>query len=196
MSTYAQGQSTPIIDIVTYLKTDDEFEGKYSFTVDNTVESVDIELTAKAEGNGKINLGLPVSEFGNMLVKEAFTVLSAGWFLPNGYQFAQQRDYGITGVEFKLWGCEENDNYVDLRNYYLPYGNAEISINDFVDKTDLTIHTADGMSLSVELVTNDPSEKYQVSMLNVPDSENGKEYLVTPFLKLAHSFPFKPVFEK
>ena len=180
----------PNVSTFTY-QDNDSLNGKYNFTVNSAVSSVDIVKTAISDPDpniaGNSILGLQHQSFNKLNPHEGFTVLSVCITTDNLFNL-QQSTKGTTGLSFSL-KCKILDSIYDLWNFTVPYLNAEISMNHFISLVDLKPEATSlqGAQLAVELL-EPTGEKNKISMLNVPSSLDTKIVTLTPFLKIAHTW--------
>lgn len=179
----------PIVKILSYtnnLPTDNK--GKYFFTVNSAVDSVDLDYTPITTGDhvdGFAPLNLMISsqilKYSN---RGAFTVLSGGFNCQDNYNIAQTSK-GSIGLQAVLM-VKINSIVYDVFTFYLPYANVEICFNEFIDLSVIPhlapiIETA---MFAVKLINPD-SGKNKISMTNIPSSLDGKEILFNPFVKFS-----------
>jgi len=155
-----------------------------TFTVDNTVNSV--ELSYPAGSTKVLSIG---GVFNTFKWKESLTLLSIGAFLPLGFEF-----YPVK----RLTTSDNWPNYVSLKwrnsvtgvlttwepnRYNLPSGNYELNIGAYLEPPD----TVGGdFQLTAELPF-ETSIKTLVSMIGVPDSLNDEVFSVPIFAKIGHT---------
>jgi len=145
-----------------------------TFTVDNTQAFVDLNNTP--------SLGVLTARNGDKVFTRGdnFNILSVGVVMPINYQIYPNSVGGhiTTGIEFFV---KENAGAstvpVDPEGVVLPFGSYEMNLGAYFD---------------VENVPYDFNlyfgiDKMRISMVGVPDSENGKVYSVPVFAKVEHT---------
>lgn len=173
---------SPIIDIMRPRETVCPF-----FEVDNTLDYVlvdfgDVEPYYMENADKK-----SVFHFG-----DNFNLLSIGVSMPLGFEhYSQVRDPGgnIFNTPYLILAlittsAPFTENEFVPNRYSLPFGNYELSINQYI----YTSLQFQGTDYHVVIRPPKPGEQeIRISMLNVPDSLNGKTFPYIPFAKIEHS---------
>lgn len=160
-----------IIDILKVSKEDGVPKYWRKFTVDNTVDSVPVET----DDDSTSRLSNPTGEI--FTAGDTMEILSMGFKMPSGYTLVgqaepfQQRSIILAqlsvGASFPL----------PVFNSYYMFENYEHAIGQYIPMIA-------ELDFTLEMYIDEIGD---VSMLNVPDSENGKTYYIEPFAKIRHS---------
>jgi len=171
-----------IIDIMKPIEGNSPF-----FTVNNTVDFVEVQFTdvanyamSNAEGKYRLAIG------------DNFNILSLGVSIPLGFEHYQQvtnpggsitLPYLILSVKPQIISAAEQPFLPEKIS--LPFENYELSINQYIytSSSFINVHAI----LSIRPPTTS-EQGVRISMLNVPDSLNGKTFSYSPFVKIEHSF--------
>lgn len=173
---------SPIIDIMRPRETTSPF-----FVVDNTQDFVLVEFPAVTPSYMENADKKHIFHFG-----DNFNLLSIGVSLPLGFEYYSQvlvpggnvfnTPYLILALLIPVPPYTEN-LFIPNR-YSLPFGNYELSINQYI----YTSLQFQGVNFFVNIRPPLPAEQeIRISMLNVPDELNGKSFPYSPFAKIEHS---------
>lgn len=159
-----------LIDIFTLPQDEDV---KMSFIVDNTQDYITLFSTNFEYKT----IGFGVD--GRLQQGDNFNILSLGLSMPEMYRDSLLVDSPSLNLGVNL-ASVESGTIKRIFDSVLPFVNYELSINNFIENNVVVgEHTA----------IMDAGITIAISMNNVPDSENGKEYFVKPFIKIAHTLP-------
>lgn len=163
--------------IVEILKPVNTVDGLFaSFTVDNTVDSVDIILPPTPVFKGLSNY----DGQGFFVNGDNIELLSFGLPLPVGYDLAVGSSTGAIKVD--VYYIEDSvAKFEKFLRTWMPFGNYEYAIDSFFSHRSIP-DSNNSYSLVWDIL-----EPIKISMVGIPDSENGKVYKVAPFVKVAHS---------
>jgi hypothetical protein len=148
------------------------------FQVDNTQPQV--PLVSNLEPDYSIKLRNPFN-LGQFAVGDMIEVLSVGINLPEQYQFAGENINRFFGFKYEMTETGTPANVEDLYAGGIWTENYELAVS-----SELQVNTGWATPGELSVVTSGgwiPS----VSMLNVPDSENGKIYAIDAFVKIRHT---------
>lgn len=148
------------------------YSDQFDFIVDSTVysvpivESVDISDIRFVSSNG--------SDF-IFDRGENVSLLSFGVLLPNGYTIDSQ---STQIYQVRQYNSITNQIITTPLTTFIPFENSEISAGIFVD------HQTENNDSPFYLK---PILDLSVSMVGVPQSEDGKTYKIKPFIKILHN---------
>lgn len=146
--------------------------GAAFFTVDNTKESVQIQLPLNS---GLLHAGNMASIVpgGNNL-----NLITIGFSMPLGFDIFPISDDQFFYQRIKLFWKHATGQKIEYFQYIMPFENFEMSINTFLSFGSLS---AENYQL---FATFDPDHLPSVSMLGVPDQLNEKKLFVPIFIKV------------
>jgi len=162
------------------------------FTVNNAVNSVDLNWPI----NGPVILyaGENKSVF---LRGDCFVVISAGYFVPEGFRIFGYEAVGadlypvpliqLTALRSTGGAQIAIQNFGNDGRMRLPFPNYEFSIGTFTDTEEQGI-TSPTFQLTETFPYWVAPDQPQVSMINVPAALNGVVFKVVPFFKILHNF--------
>ena len=152
----------------------------YSFTVDVSQDSVGLSSSEPIHYmfNGEDKRKFPAGD--------SINLLSMGAILPRGYEFYELKNgtdkFVLPTVSLRVRLETGVDLLIAPIKQNLPFGDYEISINTFLSANTLS---ETEFNLAFEFDTSLPLP--EISMLNVPVSEDGKVYHVSLFAKIQHN---------
>lgn len=163
--------------IVEIIKPVNNISGLFAtFTVDNTVDSVELIIDSEPPFKGLANY----DGQGFFVNGDNVEVLSFGLPMPAGYNIVSGD--GTGALKFDIYYIDQSiAKFSKLLRTWVPFGNYEYAVDGFFSHRDIP-ESNNSFSVIWDIV-----EPVRVSMVGVPDSENGKVYRVAPFLKVAHS---------
>lgn len=168
------------------------------FTVNTAVNSVDLVPSFPGNpqtlfaGSGTVGGG------GNLFSEgDNFTILSAGYHMPENFVMAQYEIAGGGEYPFPIMflrGAVTGGGPIlpitqfgNNGNLRFPFENYEMSLNTFVDPVKRGLVGGD-FELQILFPLTSGADSPQVSMINVPAALNGVVIYVTPFIKVLHNF--------
>lgn len=164
-----------------------------TFTVDNTVDWVLVDFPPSTPLRMQNS-----DEKKSFRPGDNFNILSVGVSLPLGFEFYSQvvtplgSDFNLPFLRLNLIGILPPNVIKDIvpNAYALPFGNYELSINQYVNV--LELYGEEPFSLAIRSpLPND--QEIRISMLNVPDSLNGKIFPYIAFAKIEHTFELEVI---
>lgn len=155
----------------------------WSFTVDNTKETVPII------GND----GITVSNFygpnGRRFKSgDNLNILSLSICAPKNY-ILENIDSSINTADFDIVSYQQYTASQKLFSTKIGFFNYENSIGQFIDFNNSLGPEYFILSLTISHLAaiGETNSALNISMLNVPDSENGKTYFLQAYMKIQHS---------
>ncbi len=154
-----------------------QLSGAASFTCNNAVDKVPLTV-----GGGVLWSGTKKSVFKN---GDAFTLLSLGFTAPLGFEFYNVSDSNnfLQSIEFGLVPVG-NEVYIGnepLDKVFLPFASYELANGTYYKNS---AFTGQNYRIFAKFSTDGTPE---ISMLNVPNSLNGKTFLMPIFMKIQHT---------
>jgi len=146
------------------------------FTVDSTQQAVPV---LQQSGNYLRTKVGPTVHAQYFAIGDKIKVLSFGVCVPAPYAMARGA-YGEESVSVVLVAVDNLNNAYNLTQQELPFGNYEISFGDLLEVPIVPGATKYRVQL---LFTGLP----KISMLNVPPTEDTKQYFLSCFAKIEHS---------
>lgn len=125
-------------------------------------------------------------------ISDCFQILSYGWMIPMGFEIFP-RNTSVVVPKFNIQYYTSSDstpkNLPGQGDYLIHESmfNCEIAHGAFYDLTGIVDIVNDTyFILRMKLTLEDPV--IAVSMIGVPDSLNGYEFCIKPYLKIKHNF--------
>lgn len=164
------------------------------FTANNAVDYVIPTTAPAADFTLKTADNKDVFEIG-----DNFTILSVGYVLPEAYTLWKHRgdlladDYGIMFALLNLLGVSGAYYNIDSlgRNprIYMPLECYEMETEIFVDVTKQTNVLPPNNLLTEKFKLSFLPFPFKISQRGQPAAFNGKQFIISPFVKIAHNFP-------
>lgn len=147
----------------------------WSFTVDNTKAFVTVVGGDITFCNDRLNTIFSAGD--------NIGLLSIGLPLPNGYNLKSGEYTGaLEAYVFNISGP-----IIPILNTWLPFGSYEMAVDGFYN------HRSYAFEADRYLLKAKRPQPINIDMVGIPDSENGKTYYISPFVKIAHSLELEEV---